>query len=300
MNPFGALRLRTAYWSDPAAKAAFRDLAWEVFGLDFGAWEAGGYWTDRYRPFTYFDGEGRAVASACVNSMSLVVAGRPIQAAQFSTVATRPEWRRRGLARELMREALAWIATESFAFTYLFASDDALGLYRSLGFVPVAESLPTLRLDCPVPPWRDGVVTLDMGCAADRERLHRLALARAPVSRRLGSLDDSIFMFHAVGPCRESISYLPELDVAVLWQRAGAVLTLRDVVGPRVPPLRELLPFIAQPGDREVVFRFEPDAMDELAALGVLERRPLAENNLHIRGALPTEAPLLFPLTAQA
>lgn len=294
------LRLRTAYWGDATAKSAFRALAREVFDLDFGAWESSGYWTDRYRPFTYFDDRGCAVANVCVNEMSLVVEGRPVRAAQFSTVATSPEWRRQGLARALVREALAWIGGEGFDFSYLFASEEALPLYRSFGFVPTEETLPVLRLARTFPAPREGAVPLDMECAADRGRLHRLALAREPVSRRIGSLDDSIFMFHATGPLRKAISYLPEHDVAVLWEREGAVLTLRDVVGPRVPPLREWLPILAQASDREVVFRFEPDKMGAFDEFGSLERRPWRENNLHVRGTLPAEGPFVFPLTAQA
>lgn len=87
----GGLLFRTAYWDDPPAQAAFRELAREIFDLDFTAWADAGCWDHDYRPFSYFDSRGRVVASVCLYSMQLIVEGRPVLAGQFSAVATRPE-----------------------------------------------------------------------------------------------------------------------------------------------------------------------------------------------------------------
>jgi GNAT superfamily N-acetyltransferase len=55
---------------------------------------------------------------------------------------TEPGHRRRGLARLLMREIVAWCAAEGMRFLYLHASDEGRALYESMGF----ESTNEMRL----------------------------------------------------------------------------------------------------------------------------------------------------------
>ena len=60
-------------------------------------------------------------------------------------VYTDPPHRRRGLARRLMDEILAWCDAEGVQRVSLHASDDGRGLYESLGF----ESTNEMRRDLP-------------------------------------------------------------------------------------------------------------------------------------------------------
>src|SRR5690242_16994145 len=50
-----------------------------------------------------------------------------------------PEFRRRGIARQLMRTMIDWCRKEGFAAVYLHASHDGRPLYESLGFEPTTE-----------------------------------------------------------------------------------------------------------------------------------------------------------------
>ncbi len=93
--------------------------------------------------------------------------------------------------------------------------------------------------------------------------------------------------------------YIPFLEVAVLFRRREGVLTLYDIVGPRLPAFSQLLPFLIVPGDREAVFWFATDLLGDLAAFGPLGHRPLTGNNLHVRGGFPVSSPFIFPFTAQ-
>lgn len=56
--------------------------------------------------------------------------------AYLLNVYTDPAHRRRGLARRLMDEMLAWCRERGLARVVLHASDDGLTLYTSLGFEP--------------------------------------------------------------------------------------------------------------------------------------------------------------------
>ncbi len=292
------LTMRDGYWRDVRAKAAFCRLVRDSFGLDFSAWDAAGYWDESYHPFTWFDRDGEAVSSVCLYAMDLVVDGRRQFVGQLSAVATRPAWRRRGLAQRLAEEALRWSARQGHAFQYLFSDDEARSLYRRLGFVAVEEQVTSIDLvgRDPLP----GARRLDPTRAEDLAVLHRLACERVPVSRRLGVLNDRLLMFYALGPLRDAPWHIAPLGVVVLGSRSAGVLTIFDVVGRSIPTLVEVYPFIADRSDVRVVVRFEPDQLGDLHALGRVGVQPLTGNNLHVRGDFPLPGPVIFPMTAQA
>jgi GNAT superfamily N-acetyltransferase len=56
-----------------------------------------------------------------------------------------PQFRRQGVARELMRTMIDWCKSEKFAMVYLHASRDGRHLYESLGFEPTSEMKLKLR-----------------------------------------------------------------------------------------------------------------------------------------------------------
>ena len=65
--------------------------------------------------------------------------------ATLLNVYTDPEYRRRGIARKLMRTMIAWCQREGFARVTLHASDDGRHLYESLGFEASNEMSLRLR-----------------------------------------------------------------------------------------------------------------------------------------------------------
>jgi len=54
-------------------------------------------------------------------------------------VFTEPEWRRRGIAKLLMKEIIEWSREQSLDDLVLHASDDGRALYQQLGFVLTNE-----------------------------------------------------------------------------------------------------------------------------------------------------------------
>jgi len=56
-----------------------------------------------------------------------------------------PQFRRKGIARQLMRTMIDWCQKEGFAAVYLHASKDGRPLYEALGFVPTSEMRLKLR-----------------------------------------------------------------------------------------------------------------------------------------------------------
>lgn len=52
---------------------------------------------------------------------------------------TEPEWRRRGIAKLLMKTIIAWSREQNLDGLVLHASDDGRALYEQLGFIPTTE-----------------------------------------------------------------------------------------------------------------------------------------------------------------
>ncbi len=307
MAPAHNFHLRSDYWADATARAAFKDFIRQVFGFNVDPWDAAGYWDNDYRPFSLFAADGRIAASVCLYSMCMVVAGRLTRVGQISGMGVLPELRRQGLGRQLTEVALRWASEEGHKFFMLFSSEEALPFYRSQGFTLTAEHTPVLRLvgesSCAAntDAATFGVRALDMTQPADRTLLYRLASDRCPISQQLGVLNERLLMFRAILPPRGGrVHYIPSLDVAVLFCRREGLLTLYDIVGPRLPAFAELSPFLIAPGDREVIFWFMTDLLGDLTPFGVVEHRPLSGNNLHLQTAFPVSSPVVLPFTAQA
>ena len=65
--------------------------------------------------------------------------------ASILNVYTEPDWRRRGIARQLMHTMIDWCRAEGFVHVDLHASKSGRPLYESLGFQPTTEMRLKLR-----------------------------------------------------------------------------------------------------------------------------------------------------------
>lgn len=96
---------------------------------------------------------GRIVAGGGVITLEFQPHPRDPQARRAFVVNmyTEHDWRRRGLARHLMKALVDWSRAQGFEALYLHASDAARPLYAALGFAPTNEMRldlrPAVRLD---------------------------------------------------------------------------------------------------------------------------------------------------------
>lgn len=65
-------------------------------------------------------------------------------------VFTEPEWRRRGAAKLLLEQIIAWARSERLDRLVLHASDEGRLLYEKMGFVRTSEMRFEGRLDVPI------------------------------------------------------------------------------------------------------------------------------------------------------
>ena len=286
------MELREQYWDDAEAKQAFRDFIMEIHRLNFHQWESNGFWDDAYTPFSYFV-DGKVVSSVCLYLLPAVVDGRETQLVQVSGVGTQPEFRRRGLNRELTEYALKW-ASGKHEGVFLFSDDDAIPYYERCGFSGIGEELERAALgQCAA---RPGLQKLDPGKQDDLDRIYRYACERAPVSQKFAIMNERLFMFHALYTLKDCLYEIPELDCLVCFRRDGGHLNISDVVAKSMPSFDSLYPFLAVEGDRSVEFHFHSDQLQ----LEKTERRSLEGNNLMTLDGFWTDGAPVFPYIGRA
>ena len=125
------------YKSDDALRLSFDVLAQETFGISFEKWYQSGCWSDAYVPYSVVS-DGKVVANASANHMHLVIEGQKVKAIQIGTVMTDPQFRRRGLAQNLIQQIIADYEND-VEFFYLAADEDAKSLYQRCGFTEIEE-----------------------------------------------------------------------------------------------------------------------------------------------------------------
>ncbi len=287
------LTCREGYWDAPERKKAFMDYLVQVFDLDLSLWDKLGFWDDQYRPFSYFHNDV-VVSNVCVYSMDMTVQGRRRRVAQLSAVGTLPEYRRRGLSRQLMQTAMDW-ASDTHDCFFLFADEHAYSFYKACGFRKVTEF--KTRLSATGIPARPGINQIDMNEPHDIQLVYGIAEGRAPVSNMLGVCNAKLLMFWCLYGLRENVYHIPDLDILILYKRAGELVTIYDIVGPTVPTFADIYPYIADPGDTAVEFLFMTDKLQ----ISNFEHLPVDGNGTHLHGSFPLEStPFILPFTAQA
>lgn len=294
---FEGLTYREDYARDLTIRDAIDRLLMEVFEFELRHLEDFEGWDPSYRPFSYFDESGEVVANVACLDMKLTLDGRTVDAIGVQSVVTRPEWRRRGLFRDLMRRALAWADARSPTILLLTTSP---GLYLPLGFRPCPQSRFFGRAPAPEGIADPGARSLALDQPADRRLLLDLFRRRAPVSSVFGLHDfRTMFAYCAPQLPQMRLHYLPRLDLVVaLEPTTNGGLRLLDLIGPRIPRLGEILgalgPAIESP--RDIECGFVPDKLGWRAEA----RLHAPDLPLMARGAfLGPDRPFCLPPTAE-
>lgn len=286
-----ALVFRQAFFDDPAARAAYLALMRAVFELDVAQRDAMFGIDSTCRPFAVFDPEGSCVASVEVLALPLVIEGARCPAMAVRSVAVHEDWRGHGLFRTLMEEALAWCDKISAGPVLLYTEESML--YERFGF----RDVPQHKVVGAAPPVSPGfeVRRLSLGLPDNVTLITRLLTDRAPVSDHVAVTGAGIlFLTQVAGDENLSLDYAVSLDALIVSRQHNALLTLVDIVAPRIPPLPALLAVLGW-APRRIEILFPPD---KLGWSGV----PLRDDTgLMIRGAWPAafDRPFMLPPTAE-
>jgi GNAT superfamily N-acetyltransferase len=234
----GTLTLREGYFGDRTAFKALADLLQDIFGIDISVQMPIGGPDPTSMPFGYFDSSGRCVANFSVFSMPLTVNGRVVMASGYQSGAVRPEYRGKGLYRDLMKRAFAWADAQGFEAGILLT--DKLELYRPFGFRVVPQS----RFCGTFPSRTPGSVKsrdLDLATSADVALVSNILANREPVSRLFAVQRQSeMFLLNALFDPEIRLSYLPTLGAIIAWKIDRDTLQILDIAAREIPRMSDI------------------------------------------------------------
>jgi predicted N-acetyltransferase YhbS len=279
---------RDHQWHD-----AFIDYVPRVFPrASFRRWYGLGGWNDDYVAFSIADG-ANIVANASLQRMNIVLRGEWITGWQLGAVGVLPQWRGRGLQRQIMQRLLGSIDDKDIAF--LFANETVLDFYPLFGFKRVIESV--FAAEYNVNPASEPLRALSIDRAEDVALLARVAATAAATTREFGARDyGGVLLWYWANFYDGCLYYCEAEDAIIVAELEGATLRICDVLAPTPFDLRSYLPGVAKDAAQTIEFGFTPDVWWPEARVIA----DYADSPLFVRGThnLP-EAPFKFPMLAQ-
>ncbi|WP_172797576.1 GNAT family N-acetyltransferase [Bacillus sp. FJAT-27445] len=271
-------------------------LAETVFGINFEGWYKKGFWTEKYRPFSFCDG-GTIIANVSVSKIGLVMNGELKDGLQIGTVMVHPDYRGKGLARKLMERVLKEYEGQ-YDVMYLFANQEVLDFYPKFGFAPVAEYVNSLPYSGKANNHND-VLQLNMENRKDREFLLNFAKQRIQVSSLFATEGtEELLMFYCMNVFSDSIYYLEDEECIAIYQESDGELQLFDLISRTKANLPSVLDKIAGEETVRIVFHFTPDSY----GLPMVETPFLGSETMFVRKSERVNLPPKFkhPITSQA
>jgi len=202
------------------------------------------------------------VSNVSVTKMRFLIRGRELDALQLGTVMTHPDYRERGLARELMANITKEYEGQ-FSFRFLFANDSVTAFYPRFCFVERERFYYTAPLVLQANESA-GFRYLDLEKAEDRRILERCLNSRLPLSSAFSLITgQSIALFHALYLFSDALLIHEKEERVLMARQEGETLHLYDAAYPRKIEGVSFLQTLPFSGIREAVFHFTPET-DEL------------------------------------
>ena len=120
------------YMRDDTYRHMLNGLTQKTFGFDFEGWVTNGYFEGDYIPFSYVEG-GIMVSNVSANRMCFRQNGSVHNYIQIGTVMTDSDYRKQGLAAELLKRVIEEYEKDCDGL-YLFGDLSAAGFYRKMDF----------------------------------------------------------------------------------------------------------------------------------------------------------------------
>lgn len=215
-------------------RKSFNELALQTFEIDFEDWYQGGFWSDKYLPYCFVDGD-KVVASAAVNLIDFSFEGQVRPYLQIGTVMTAENYRHQGLARQLIEEILK--DYQSVAGIYLFANQSVLDFYPKFGFEPMTQ----YQLNVPVKPAIGDFEKMDMDSVDNQRLLINLYQKSNPFSRFSFHNNSDLLMFYGANFMKDCVYYSKKRNLAVVAIQNATTLECFDIYGETDTQLTEIL-----------------------------------------------------------
>ncbi|CAN7588109.1 GNAT family N-acetyltransferase [Rhizobium sp. LjRoot254] len=245
------MQFRSDYFGDRAAFQALVDLLFDTFEIDIGQLDRLGGPGPTSMPFGYFDETGRCVANFSAFSTPLIIDGRRVRAVGYQSGAVRPEYRGRGLYRDLMQRAFAWAKAEGFELGMLLT--DKPGLYEPYGFRVIEQHM--FRGPMPAGATALPCRQLSIENDADVALIRSVLVDRMPVSERfavIGHIEE--FLLNACFDPSIRLSHMPDHDAIIAWREEAGTFHLLDIASREIPLLAQVIAAVQTRAERAAVY----------------------------------------------
>lgn len=240
-------------------RASFNRLSRLVFGIDFEAWYQKGCWDDRYICHSIVN-DNQIISNVSVSKMDLVVNGVTKRAIQIGTVMTHPEYRGKGLSKQLMENVLETYEN-SCDLLFLFANTTVLDFYPKFGFAALPEF--QFYVDITGQSGNEALLDrLNISRKEDWNLIIQMLHSRRPISQRLGVSNNlGLFNFYALNVYPECLYYSKADDAIIVFEHEGELLHIYDVVSSNPIDFSNLIFRISTEQTRKIRFHFTPDQL---------------------------------------
>ncbi|MBS4178634.1 GNAT family N-acetyltransferase [Lederbergia citrea] len=251
-----------------------------------------GFWNETYEPYTYFASE-KAIANVSMFSMPLLVEGKIIKAAGIQSVMSHPDYRGKGLMKQLFTKMLETIDEE---YDCMLLMTDNPKLYIPFGFRELQQSYFSARIFHEKK--TSTLKKLDFFSRDDLKLIQTLMGERQPLSRRFWPLayDSSFYlnMYHSY--FNKNLYYSKELGAIMIFEVNEETCRLYDVIAKEIPALEELVSHIPEQFINIQCY-FCPD---QFKSVNWKPEAPTSKAKLMLRGDLSIiNQPIKLPITAE-
>ncbi|WP_262032469.1 GNAT family N-acetyltransferase [Microvirga sp. Mcv34] len=221
------------------------------------------------------------VANVSLYERRLWLMGEQVRGFGVQSVAVRPEWRGKGLFRDLMERALGFADARADLVILGTGTPD---LYTPFGFRQITET--TFSAGLAPKQARSGYRVLTLAEDRDVALLKDLFARRSPTSLVASACDHpALFMLKAVTSPEIELIHLSELDAIVAVEgRQGSSMTLLDLVAPSIPSLDAIVSALGYAGER-IDVHLTPDRLSWTP-----EQETRIDNGHMVRGVFAPEA----------
>ncbi|MGG0458644.1 GNAT family N-acetyltransferase [Bacillus mycoides] len=232
----------------------------EVFGItsqtlhDFSE---KGYWDYTYKALSFLQ-DDKAIANVAAFSLPLLINGEKICAVGIQSVMTHPNFRRRGLMKQLFSKMIEEI-DEQCECAVLFTENPEL--YKPFGFQIVQEYLMTVSYENKSD--KDSQLKkLDFYNEEDRQLINEIIENSQRLSNMFSTLNYQPSFYLNIYDLKwnEKLYYSKKLDAMIVYEVENEKLKLYGVFAPVLPILDELCEEISE-SFTEIEFYFCPDQL---------------------------------------
>lgn len=280
------------YKENSVLRQSFNELTKKTYGFHFEDWYQNGYWTEKYIPYSFAEGE-KIISNVSVNKMGFVVNGENKNFIQLGTVMTDRDYRGQGLSRKLIEMIITeW--KDKVDGIYLFANDNVLNFYPKFGFRESKEY--QCKYKVKNIEGKEKYIKVNMKEEETRNKFIRANLDSIP-NARLAVNNIGLITFYTTSFMCDSVYFLPEENCYVIADRKEDNVFIHQIISNEKVDISNVIQSFGN--NKQVVLGFTPLDTSEF----IVSERNEEDSTLFIFGnelAMIERELLMFPTLSHA